>query len=48
MRRFLRPITFQDAPTVLLPDPLQETNPLDLPRQINAAGESGTWGGSVS
>ena len=48
MRRFLRPITFQDAPPELLPDPLQETNPLHLPRQINVAGESGAWGRSVS
>jgi NADP-dependent aldehyde dehydrogenase len=48
MRRFLRPITFQDAPPELLPDPLQETNPLHLPRVINPAGESGGWGRSVS
>ena len=48
MRRFLRPITFQDAPPELLPDPLHETNPLHLPRQINVAGESGAWGRSVS
>jgi NADP-dependent aldehyde dehydrogenase len=48
MRRFLRPITFQDAPPELLPEPLQETNPLHLPRLMNPAGESGDWGRSVS
>ena len=43
-RRFLRPVTYQDAPEVLLPQAIQEDNPLHVPRTINGAGESATWG----
>ncbi|MFC9557946.1 aldehyde dehydrogenase (NADP(+)), partial [Rhodococcus sp. NPDC056960] len=44
IRRFLRPVTYQDAPHTLLPTPIQDTNPLHIPRTINDAGESTTWG----
>ncbi|MGQ4614468.1 aldehyde dehydrogenase family protein [Nocardia sp. R7R-8] len=44
IRRFLRPITYQDAPEILLPPPVQEHNPLNIPQTINAAGESTDWG----
>jgi 2,5-dioxopentanoate dehydrogenase len=33
--RFLRPICYQDFPTTLLPDALQDTNPLHLTRLID-------------
>ncbi|NHU47030.1 aldehyde dehydrogenase family protein, partial [Rhodococcus sp. A14] len=48
IRRFLRPVTYQDAPEVLLPAPIQERNPLEIPRTVNAAGESSTWGRAQS
>ncbi|UYN82517.1 MAG: aldehyde dehydrogenase (NADP(+)) [Microcella sp.] len=35
IRRFLRPITFQDAPEAQLPPELWESNPLGLPRRID-------------
>ena len=44
IRRFLRPITFQDAPESLLPHPLRDDNPLEIPRTVNPAGESVGWG----
>jgi len=37
IRRFLRPITFQDAPEALLPAALQDHNPLQIPRRIDGA-----------
>jgi NADP-dependent aldehyde dehydrogenase len=33
--RFLRPVTFQDAPDDVLPPALQEVNPWRLPRRVN-------------
>jgi NADP-dependent aldehyde dehydrogenase len=33
--RFLRPVTFQDAPDDVLPPPLQEDNPWQLPRRVD-------------
>lgn len=33
VRRFVRPIAFQDAPPELLPDALQDANPLAIPRR---------------
>ncbi|TQC49868.1 aldehyde dehydrogenase family protein, partial [Rhodococcus sp. WS4] len=48
IRRFLRPVTYQDAPEVLLPAPIQERNPLEIPRTVNTAGESSTWGRAQS
>lgn len=47
LQRFLRPISFQDAPSALLPDALQDTNPLGLPRTTNDAGESAGWGRTI-
>jgi NADP-dependent aldehyde dehydrogenase len=35
MRRFLRPIAFQDAPDAALPTELRDTNPLGIPRRVN-------------
>lgn len=37
IRRFLRPITFQDAPEAVLPPELQETNPLGVPRRVDGS-----------
>src|SRR3712207_443974 len=33
--RFLRPVTYQDAPDDVLPPALQENNPWRLPRRVN-------------
>ena len=35
IRRFLRPIAYQDTPSDLLPDALREDNPLQLPRRVD-------------
>jgi NADP-dependent aldehyde dehydrogenase len=35
MRRFLRPVAYQNVPDGLLPPPLQDANPLGLPRRVN-------------
>jgi NADP-dependent aldehyde dehydrogenase len=35
MRRFLRPVAFQDAPEAALPDELKEHNPLGIPRRVD-------------
>lgn len=35
LRRFLRPIAFQDAPDAALPPELREDNPLGIPRRVN-------------
>jgi NADP-dependent aldehyde dehydrogenase len=35
IERFLRPVTYQDAPAGLLPSELREDNPLRLPRRVN-------------
>jgi NADP-dependent aldehyde dehydrogenase len=35
IRRFLRPVTHQDAPAGLLPPELREDNPLRLPRRVD-------------
>jgi NADP-dependent aldehyde dehydrogenase len=35
MRRFLRPVAFQDAPESALPDELKESNPLGIPRRVD-------------
>ena len=48
MRRFLRPVVYQDAPPELLPLPVQEDNPLQIPRTLNTAGQSPAWGRSIS
>ncbi|MET8134144.1 aldehyde dehydrogenase (NADP(+)) [Streptomyces sp. NPDC005251] len=35
INRWLRPISYQNVPDVLLPVPLQEGNPWDIPREVN-------------
>jgi NADP-dependent aldehyde dehydrogenase len=35
IRRFLRPVSYQDAPDGLLPAELREDNPLGLPRRVD-------------
>ena len=35
VRRFLRPVCFQDTPDALLPAELQDANPLYLDRRVN-------------
>jgi NADP-dependent aldehyde dehydrogenase len=35
IRRFLRPVAYQDAPDALLPAELREANPLALPRRVD-------------
>jgi len=35
IRRFLRPVTYQDSPAGLLPPELAEENPLGLPRRVD-------------
>ncbi|MFC6337253.1 aldehyde dehydrogenase family protein [Pseudomonas sp. CCM 7891] len=35
IKRFLRPVSYQDLPAALLPLELADANPLDVPRQIN-------------
>jgi NADP-dependent aldehyde dehydrogenase len=42
--RFLRAVTYQDAPQAQLPPPLQDDNPWRVPQQISEAGESAGWG----
>ncbi|HEY2794194.1 MAG TPA: aldehyde dehydrogenase (NADP(+)) [Micromonosporaceae bacterium] len=39
IRRFLRPITYQDAPAALLPAALRDDNPLRLPRRVDGIHE---------
>ncbi|MFC7594689.1 aldehyde dehydrogenase (NADP(+)) [Terrabacter sp. GCM10028922] len=41
--RFQRGVAFQGAPQVLLPAPLRDENPWDVPRSFCAAGESARW-----
>ena len=35
IRRWLRPVAYQDLPDTWLPDPVREDNPLSLPRRID-------------
>ena len=35
IERFLRPVCYQDMPASLLPEPLQDANPLHLPRLVD-------------
>lgn len=46
--RFLRPVTYQDCPPQLLPEPLRDDNPWGVPQRRAAAGESAGWGGLAS
>ncbi|MCO8274887.1 aldehyde dehydrogenase family protein [Actinoplanes sp. TRM 88003] len=42
--RFLRPVVYQDCPPALLPEPLRDDNPWNVPQHRSAAGESAGWG----
>ncbi|RWZ52974.1 aldehyde dehydrogenase family protein [Labedella phragmitis] len=42
--RFLRPVTYQDAPQAILPPALRDDNPWGVPQKRSPAGESSTWG----
>ena len=42
--RFLRPVSYQDAPQDLLPPPLRDENPWQVPQHRSPAGESHSWG----
>lgn len=44
--RFLRGVSYQDAPQAVLPEPLQDANPWGVPQTRSAAGGSRTWGSS--
>jgi NADP-dependent aldehyde dehydrogenase len=35
LRRFLRPVAYQDAPDSLLPPELRESNPVGIPRRVD-------------
>ncbi|OKX83679.1 aldehyde dehydrogenase (NADP(+)) [Corynebacterium glutamicum] len=48
INRFLRAVTFQSVPESLLPAPVQESNPWNVPRVISEAGESEGWGQKAS
>ncbi|RKS07280.1 NADP-dependent aldehyde dehydrogenase [Nocardiopsis sp. Huas11] len=39
IRRFLRPVTYQDMPHHLLPPALRDDNPLGIPRRVDGAAE---------
>ena len=42
--RFLRPVSYQNAPQGLLPPPLRDDNPWRVPQRRSPAGESHSWG----
>ena len=42
--RFLRGVSYQGAPQELLPAPLQDANPWNVPQARSAAGTSTSWG----
>ncbi len=44
VERFQRAVTYQDAPAHLLPAALRDDNPWGLPRHVEPAGRSRTWG----
>ena len=39
VRRWLRPVAYQDAPERALPDALKESNPLGIPRRVDGVYE---------
>jgi NADP-dependent aldehyde dehydrogenase len=45
-RRFLRPVAYQNVPDALLPPPLQDANPLGLPRRVNGVLHNGHTAGA--
>lgn len=44
MQRFLRGVAYQNAPAALLPTELRQENPERVPRSVDPAGSSRTWG----
>lgn len=42
--RFTRPVAYQSAPQGMLPEPLRDDNPWNVPQQRTPAGESKSWG----
>ncbi len=44
IRRFLRPVAYQNVPDALLPAPLQDANPLGVPQRVNGHLHSGHTG----
>jgi NADP-dependent aldehyde dehydrogenase len=44
IERFLRPVAYQDCPPQLLPEPLRDDNPWQVPQHRSPAGASATWG----
>lgn len=44
INRFLRPVSYQNAPQGLLPLPLRDDNPWRVPQHRSPAGESHSWG----
>jgi NADP-dependent aldehyde dehydrogenase len=47
INRFLRPVAYQGAPQELLPEPLRDDNPWNVPQHRNPAGQSHTWGSTI-
>jgi len=45
--RFLRPVSYQNAPQGLLPLPLRDDNPWRVPQRRSTAGLSGSWGANI-
>jgi NADP-dependent aldehyde dehydrogenase len=46
--RFLRAVSYQNAPQWLLPAELRDENPWATPRSVSEAGESVGWGDRAS
>ncbi|QIM18229.1 aldehyde dehydrogenase (NADP(+)) [Leucobacter coleopterorum] len=44
IKRFLRPVAYQNAPAAFLPETLRDANPLGVPQALARAGESQAWG----
>ncbi|MFT4232017.1 MAG: aldehyde dehydrogenase (NADP(+)) [Leucobacter sp.] len=44
IKRFLRPVAFQNAPAAFLPEALRDDNPLGVPQAVSPAGDSKSWG----
>lgn len=47
IKRFLRPVAYQNAPAAFLPETLRDANPLGIPQAIAPAGESKGWGSAA-
>jgi NADP-dependent aldehyde dehydrogenase len=48
INRFLRPVAYQGAPRELLPPPLRDDNPWQVPQLRSTAGQSLSWGSQVT